>query len=165
MKDSTVEEGGPIRDAHCDQIDCSDKHEAARSAAIADILQRTQDARSDASLVREALDGTALTQELWLILELLDKEPQRLTEISARVFSLKGSVSRWLATLSELGLVSVGTSTPDRRSKIISLTASGSMQLQAARQKIGDTLLRSMRVVQNSSGHKFSLRNASRDSS
>lgn len=110
--------------------------DATQAAEVADTLQALQSARSLSRVLRQALQSSPLSQEMWLILEALENEPQRLTEIAQHVGALKGSVSRWLATLHRLGLVTQQFSANDRRDKILSLSPEGLRELQIARRLI-----------------------------
>ena len=90
--------------------------------------------------LRKALGPVPLRLELWLLLESLVDAPKRPTELAAEVAGLKGSVSRWVAELHALGLVSYHYSEDDQRKKPVRITPRGLQQLELARERIAQAM-------------------------
>lgn len=91
--------------------------------------------------LRKALGPVPLRLELWLLLESLAEGPKRPTELAVEVAGLKGSVSRWVAELHALGLVTYHFPEEDQRQKPVSITERGSQQLESARDRIARAML------------------------
>lgn len=87
--------------------------------------------------VRRALRPVQMAPETWLLLEALVGAPKRPRDLTEDVAGLKGSVSRWIATLERAGFVECNVSSADLRFKEVRLTTQGEKQLQQARALIG----------------------------
>ncbi|MEM8814623.1 MAG: helix-turn-helix domain-containing protein [Pseudomonadota bacterium] len=108
--------------------------------AIPDAIALLSGARRLSSVISSALQSTRLRPELWLVLEVVAEQPRSLGRVAAALAAHKGTVSRWLASLEEQGLVDCKVTQGDQRLKITSLTALGSYRLEIARTRIAEAL-------------------------
>jgi len=92
-----------------------------------------QAAGSITLLINRALRFSGLNLDTWLLLESLHGRPRRPSELARAVGGPRGSVSRRIGRLQDLGLVSVQLSLDDRRVKSVRITQDGTQVLETAR--------------------------------
>lgn len=92
-----------------------------------------QAAGSITLLINRALRFSGLNLDTWLLLESLHGQTRRPSELARAVGGPRGSVSRRIGRLQDLGLVSVQMSLDDRRVKSVRITQDGAQVLEAAR--------------------------------
>ena len=92
-----------------------------------------QAAGSITLLINRALRFSGLNLDTWLLLESLHGQTRRPSELARAVVGPRGSVSRRIGRLQDLGLVSVQMSLDDRRVKSVRITQDGAQVLEAAR--------------------------------
>ena len=117
-----------------------DEQSGADCLQTGDALLILRTSRALMLTLRKALGPVPLRLELWLLLESLVDAPKRPTELAAEVAGLKGSVSRWVAELHALGLVSYQFSEEDQRKKPVTITPRGLQQLELARERIAQAM-------------------------
>lgn len=96
-------------------------------------LLMLQAAGSITLLINRALRLSGLNLDTWLLLESLHDQTRRPSELARAVGGPRGSVSRRIGRLQDLGLVSVQLSLDDRRVKSVCITQDGTQVLEAAR--------------------------------
>ena len=96
-------------------------------------LLMLQAAGSITLLINRALRLSGLNLDTWLLLESLHDQTRRPSELARAVGGPRGSVSRRIGRLQDLGLVSVQLSLDDRRVKSVCITQDGTQVLETAR--------------------------------